>query len=113
MNELVQMIGNCMGLVTRLRAISERSRDSDLKGIVADLLLQLAEMQLKLDELLNDSSSPKTQAKATVELCPRCGELGWKPVGNKAVGTVGLSGRMSQTYKCAKCGLKEEVPIGK
>lgn len=112
MNELAQMIGSCMGLVARLRTLSERSRDPDFKQIVADLLLQLAEVQLKLDEVLSDGSAPKAQGKPQVELCPRCGELGWKPVDTRGQGTVGISGRMSRTYKCAKCGLKEEVPVG-
>jgi hypothetical protein len=111
MNELAQMIGTCMGLVTRLRTISERSRDADLKGVVADLLLQLAEMQLKLDEVLTGSASVKGQGKPQGELCPRCGELGWKPVDTRGQGSVGVSGRMSRTYKCSKCGLKEEVSL--
>lgn len=112
MTDLVQMVSSAIGLATRLRAISERSRDADLKGVVADLLLQLAEIQLKLDEVLSEGIGAKAAQKPQVELCPRCGELGWKPVSARPQNVVGQSGRISQTYKCSKCGLKEEVPAG-
>jgi len=103
-------ISRAVTLATRLRVISERGRDAEFKGIVADLLLELAEVQMKLDELLNENAALKgqlqSQSNPKGERCPRCFELGWRVTSSRAQGQLGA---MAQTYTCAKCGLKEEV----
>ena len=92
--------------------MSDRGRDAEFKGVVADLLLELAEAQLKLDELLNENAALKSQllsnANPKGERCPRCFEFGWRVTGSRAHGQLG---GMVQTYSCAKCGLKEEVVV--
>ena len=103
-------ISRAVTLATRLRVISERGRDAEFKGIVADLLLELAEVQMKLDELLNENAALKgqlqSQSNPKGERCPRCFELGWRVTSSRPQGQLGA---MAQTYTCAKCGLKEEV----
>ena len=97
---------------TRLRVISERVRDAEFKGIVADLLLELAEAQMKLDELLNENAALKGQMQSSSnpkgDRCPRCFEFGWRVTTSRAHGQLG---GMVQTYTCPKCGLKEEVVV--
>ena len=112
MSDLFPGISRCVSLATRLRVISERGRDAEFKGIVADLLLELAELQLKLDELLNENAALKGQLQShgspQNERCPRCFEFGWRVTSSRAHGQLGA---MVQTYSCAKCGLKEEVVV--
>jgi hypothetical protein len=48
-------------LTGRLRVISERGRDAQFKQLVADLLLELAEVQLKLDDLMNENAALRGQ----------------------------------------------------
>jgi hypothetical protein len=50
MSDLLPGISRAVSLAIRLRVISERGRDAQFKQLVADLLLELAEVQLKLDE---------------------------------------------------------------
>ena len=112
MSDLLPGISRAIALATRLRVISELGRDAEFKQLVADLLLELAEVQLKLDELMNENASLKGQMQAQSnpkgERCPRCFEFGWRVTGSRPQGQLG---GMVQTYICAKCGLKEEVTV--
>jgi len=112
MSDLLPGISRAVALATRLRVISERGRDAEFKQLVADLLLELAEMQLKLDELLTENAALKgqlqSQANPKGERCPRCFEFGWRMTGSRPHGQLG---GMVQTYTCAKCGLKEEAIV--
>lgn len=108
MSDLIQDIGHAITLVTRLRALSEKkTKDAELKGLLDDVLLHLAEVQLKVEDLVNESAALKGQVHANPqgERCPRCQELGWKISGTRPH----KSGRTAQIYSCPKCGLKEEV----
>jgi len=53
MSDLLPALSRALALATRLRVMSELGRDAEFKQLVADLLLELAEVQLKLDELMN------------------------------------------------------------
>jgi predicted RNA-binding Zn-ribbon protein involved in translation (DUF1610 family) len=112
MSDLLPGISRAVALATRLRVISERGRDAEFKQLVADLLLELAEMQLKLDELLTENAALKgqlqSQANPKGERCPRCFEFGWRMTSSRPHGQLG---GMVQTYTCAKCGLKEEAIV--
>jgi len=111
-SDLLPAISRAVMLATRLRVISDRGRDAEFRGIVADLLLELAEVQLKLDELLNENAALKGQVQSNAnpkgERCPRCFEFGWRVTSSRPHGQLGA---MVQTYTCAKCGLKEEVMV--
>ena len=101
-----------MALATRLRVMSEMGTDAKFKQLVADLLLELAEVQLKLDELMNENAALKGQLQSHSnpqgERCPRCFEFGWRVTNSRPHGQMG---GMVQTYGCPKCGLKEEVVV--
>jgi hypothetical protein len=92
--------------------MSERGTDAQFKQLVADLLLELAEVQLKLDELMKENAALKGQLQSHSnpqgERCPRCFEFGWQVTSSRPHGQLG---GMVQTYGCAKCGLKEEVVV--
>jgi hypothetical protein len=111
-SDLLPAISRAVSLATRLRVIADRGRDAEFKGIVADLLLELAEVQLKIDELLSDNAGLRGQVQSTAnpkgERCPRCFEFGWRVASSRPHGQLGA---MVQTYACAKCGLKEEVVV--
>ncbi len=112
MSDLLPGISRAVALATRLRVISELGRDAEFKQLVADLLLELAEVQLKLDELMHENAALKgqiqSQSNPKGERCPRCFEFGWRVTNSRPHGQLG---GMVQTYSCAKCGLKEEVVL--
>ncbi|HET7756283.1 MAG TPA: hypothetical protein VI195_02360 [Steroidobacteraceae bacterium] len=113
MTDLNKAISQALMLATRLRTMSERTKDSPFKGIVAELLLEIAEVQIRIDELVSEHAALKARLQAQsapqVERCPRCHELGWKVTGRRPVKQPGQPPRIAQAYACSKCGLKEEV----
>lgn len=112
MSDLLPQLSRALALATRLRVMSELGRDAEFKQLVADLLLELAEVQLKLDELMNENAALKGQLQAQSDpngdRCPRCFEFGWRVSKSRP---HGHTGGMVQTYACSKCGLKEEVVV--
>ncbi len=112
MSDLLPGISRAVALASRLRVISELGRDAEFRQLVADLLLELAEVQLKLDELMNENAALKGQLQSHSnpkgERCPRCFEFGWRVTNSRPHGQLG---GMVQTYSCGKCGLKEEVVL--
>jgi hypothetical protein len=109
MSELTQAIAQVLVLATRLRTHSEKLRDMHIKGMADDLLLQLAELQLKAEAFASEHAALKVQLQTTAspagERCPRCHELGWKVTNTRQ----DRSGRTVHTYMCRSCKLKEEV----
>jgi hypothetical protein len=109
MSELTQAIAQIIVLATRLRTHSEKLRDSHIKGMADELLLQLAELQIKAEGFATEHAALKTQAQTATnpegERCPRCHELGWKVTNTRQ----DKSGRTVHTYFCRFCKLKEEA----
>lgn len=109
MSELNQAIAQAIVLATRLRTHSEKLKDTHIKGMADELLLELAELQLKFEAFAAEHATLKTQLRSAAnpegERCPRCQELGWKVTNTRQDKT----GRTVQTYFCKKCKLKEDV----
>lgn len=109
MSELNQAISQMIVLATRLRTHSEKLRDTQIKAMADDLLLQLAELQLKFEALTTEHATLKAQLHSAAhpegERCPRCHETGWRVTSTRQ----DKSGRTVQTYACKSCKLKEEV----
>ena len=110
MTDLLPAISRAINLATRLRALSDKKvKDAEFKGILDDILLELAEVQLRVEEVLNENATLKGQVRSPKRgLGPRCAELGWRVTGSRP---HGQHGAIAQTYKCPKCGLKEEVVV--
>jgi hypothetical protein len=112
MSDLTTSLSQAMTLATRLRSMSEKLKEGEFKRILDALLLELAELQLKLDEVMTEQVALKSQLHAQAnpqgELCPRCGALGWKATGSRPHKTPGV---IVQTHSCTKCGLKEETLV--
>jgi hypothetical protein len=109
MSELTQAIAQIIVLATRLRTHSEKLRDTHIKGMADELLLQLAELQIKAEGWAAEHAALKQQAQTAPhpegERCPRCHELGWKVTNTRQ----DKSGRTVHTYFCRSCKLKEEA----
>ena len=109
MSELSQAVAQMLVLATRLRTHSEKLRDTHIKGMADELLLQLAELQMKLEAFTAEHVALKAQLQGAAhpegERCPRCHELGWKIANTRQ----DKAGRTVQTYVCRSCKLKEEV----
>jgi predicted RNA-binding Zn-ribbon protein involved in translation (DUF1610 family) len=109
MSELNDAIAQMLVLATRLRTHTEKLKDSHIKSMADELLVQLAELQINFEAFTTEHAALKAQLQSAAnpggELCPRCGELGWKVASTRQ----DKAGRTVQTYLCKSCKLKEEV----
>lgn len=116
MSELTASISHALTLATRLRSMSEKIRDGEFKRVLDALLLELAELQLKLDQVSSENIALKghaapgqpAAAQSQGDCCPRCGAIGWKVSATKPTKTPGV---IAQIYACRQCGLKEETLV--
>jgi len=112
MTDLVASLSQAIALASRLRSMSEGMKEGEFKRIIDALLVELAEVQLKLEELVSENATlkvqPQTHANPQQEMCPRCGEFGWRLSSSRPHKTPGV---VVQTYTCPKCKLKEETLI--
>ena len=111
MSELTQAIAQIIVLATRLRTHAEKLRETHVKGMADELLVQLVELQLKVEAFTTEHAALRTQVQSTAnpqgERCPRCHEIGWKVTSTRH----DKAGRTVQTYVCRSCKLKEEVVV--
>jgi Zn finger protein HypA/HybF involved in hydrogenase expression len=112
MNDLAKSITQALGLATRLRSISQNLKEGEFKRLCDALLVELAEVQMKLDEVLTENATLKAQSQAEedsgVICCPRCFEQGWHLVETRPHKTPGV---VVQVWACPKCKLKEETIV--
>ena len=106
MSELNDAIAQMLVLATRLRTHSEKLKDTHIKSMADELLVQLAELQINFEAFATEHAALKGQVQNPAgERCPRCGEIGWKLTGTRQ----DKAGRTVQIYSCKSCKLKEEV----
>jgi Zn finger protein HypA/HybF involved in hydrogenase expression len=109
MSELNDAIAQMLVLATRLRTHTEKLKDSHIKSMADELLVQLAELQINFEAFTTEHAALKAQLQSAAnpggERCPRCHEIGWKIASTRQ----DKAGRTVQTYLCKSCKLKEEV----
>jgi len=109
MSALNDAIAQMIVLATRLRTHSEKLKDSHIKGMADELLVQLAELQINFEAFATEHAALRAQLQSAAnpggERCPRCHEIGWKIASTRQ----DKAGRTVQTYSCKSCKLKEEV----
>jgi len=112
MNDLTTSLTQALAIATRLRTVSEKMKEGEFKRLCDALLLELAEVQMKLGDVLTENATLKAQLQAgddsEVICCPRCFERGWHLVETRPHKTPGV---VVQVWACPKCKLKEETVV--
>jgi len=82
MVEIISSVTNAIGLVSRLKNISENIRDAEFKNLLADLSLELADVKLKMAVLMNENLELQNKIKELESVegdpCPKCRKRGWQ-----------------------------------
>ena len=82
MVEIISSVTNAIGLVSRLKNISENIRDAEFKHLLADLSLELADVKLKMAVLMNENLELQNKIKELESVegdpCPKCRKRGWQ-----------------------------------
>jgi hypothetical protein len=112
MAELISSISSAIAIVKNHRELSDKLKNAELKGLLADLNVELAEVKMRLADVLQENTELKAQARAmqtpTHDPCPRCGKRTWSVHATRPDPNFGDMGGSLRTYKCSECGLSEE-----
>jgi hypothetical protein len=113
----ITAITNAIGLLTRLKTISDNIRNAEMKNLLADLSLELAEVKMKMAGLINENLELQNKIKELESVegdpCPKCHKRGWQIESSRKHPSRGLAlvGVVLRTYKCSICGFTEEEMI--
>jgi hypothetical protein len=117
MAEILSTITTAIGIGKQLIAFGEKTQNAELKNVVADLLLKLAEIKTQLASVIEDNSRLKTQirelesATGKGEICPKCRKYGWRVASSRPDTVFGQAGGIRRTYKCDLCGFSEQMLV--
>ena len=112
MQEIIASIANAISLTKRLKEISDNIRNAEIKNVLADLSLELAETKLKVAELLSQNAELKQQLQnvhtSPADPCPRCRKRTYAVSKSEPDKEFGGLGGLRRTYLCSACGFTEE-----
>jgi hypothetical protein len=109
--DVIASIANAISLTKRLKEISDNIRDAEIKNVLADLSLELAETKLKVAELVSQNAELKYQLQnidaSPADPCPRCRKRTYTVSKSEPDKEFGALGGLRRTYVCSVCGFTE------
>lgn len=115
MPDLISSIATALSLVSRLRTISATIRDAEFKNLLADLNIELADVKMKLAEVVDENAKLKQKVRelerAEGDPCPKCHKRTWELIDSRPDPTFGDLGGIRRKYKCSACDFSEETLV--
>jgi predicted RNA-binding Zn-ribbon protein involved in translation (DUF1610 family) len=112
MADVLASITAAIATVRKLKEVSDKIRDAEIKGLVADIQIELAEVKSRLADVLNENTQLKSQLlavdKPQFPPCPSCGSRTWRVEKSVRDPTFGDLGGIRQTFKCSSCNFTEQ-----
>lgn len=112
MPEIIASITSAIAIVKNLSKLSDKLKNAELNGLIADLSLEMSELKMRMSELVDENTQLKAAARAldspVHDPCPRCGKRTWKVESSRPDRDFGDMGGMIRTYKCAECAFTED-----
>lgn len=112
MQDVIVSIANAISLTKRLKEISDNIRDAEIKNVLADLSVELADTKLRVAELVSENAKLKNQINeldtSPADPCPRCRKRTYVVSKSEPDKEFGDLGGLRRTYTCSACGFTEE-----
>lgn len=112
MQDVIASIANAISLTKRLKEISDNIRDAEIKNLLADLSIELADSKLKVAELVSENAKLRQQLNeldtSPADPCPRCRKRAYVVTRSEPDKQFGELGGLRRTYTCSACGFTEE-----
>jgi hypothetical protein len=104
-------ISRALAISKKLLDLCQNVRDKEIKRLLADLSLELAEAKIRISDLKEENSHLKKRIKALDSIkgapCPRCNQKGLKIVSSSPDMIFGVLGDVRRTHQCSLCGFTE------
>lgn len=112
MTDIISTVSTALSIASRLKEVSDKVRDAEIRNLLADLSIELAEVKLKAAGLIEENAKLRQQLSeldtSQADPCPRCRKRTYvvtKSVPDKQFGELGC---LRRTYACSSCGFTEE-----
>ena len=115
MPEILTTLASAFSTAQKLKEIGDKIKDADLRNLVADLNLELANIKTQLADVTDENRQLKAKVldleSTEGEQCPKCKKRGWQLESSHPDPTFGELGGVRRTYKCSLCGFSENKLI--
>lgn len=114
MADVIGAISNAISLATRLREISKHIEEAEFNNLLADLSLELAELKLKLVNVLEENVKLREQVldltEGEGEKCPRCTKRSFTLKSTSRDPSFTLMHVNQYHFECSSCEYTEIRP---
>lgn len=115
MPEIIASISAAIATAKKLKEVADKTKDADLRNLLADLSLELAEVKTQLADMTEENRRLKDKVRALEstegEQCPKCRKHGWQLESSTRDPIFGDVGGVQRLYKCSLCGFSESKLI--
>ena len=115
MPDIISSISAAIATAKKLKEISDKTKDAELRNLLADLSLELAEIKTQLADVNEENRQLKVKVRTLEstegEQCPKCRKHGWQLESSQRDPTFGDVGGIRRMYKCSLCGFSESKLI--
>ena len=112
MGDLISSVSTAITIAKRLKEINDHIKDAEFKNLLADLSVELADVKLKLAEVIEENLTLKGKIRELQntegEPCPKCRKSGWQLESSEPDPVFGELGGIQRVYKCSVCGFSEK-----
>jgi hypothetical protein len=108
-------LNSAIALGKEIRGIADKAKNAELHHRVSDLMLQLADAQMRLADVIAENAMLKTKLHAAeapvLDRCPACGRNTFAVVSSKPDRDFGDMGVSNRVYKCTSCSFTEPKSV--
>ena len=110
--ELVSTVSTAIELVKKARDLTSTLRHAELKNIIGDLSLQLADVKIGMADLVEENHRLKKELEslrnADGDPCPKCRLKTFRVESSRPDSAFGVVGGIRRELLCSSCGYSEE-----
>jgi hypothetical protein len=114
-DEIQSAVTTSITILKKLREVSERMKDAEVKLLIADLSIELANVKQSLAELIQENTDLREQLRAAESVegdpCPRCRKRTWTLASSKPSRHMGDMGVLDRTWTCSSCNFSETYTV--
>jgi hypothetical protein len=111
MADIIGPLSTAIGLLSRLKAISDNIRNAEFSNLLAELNIDLSRARVECAALAEENANLKRRIRELEavegERCPKCRQYGWRLEDSKPDPPFAGLGVVRRTYRCSLCGFSD------
>jgi len=113
MPEVLAVLTSAITTAKKLKEISDKIKDADLRNLIGDLTLELAEIKTQLADMISENSRLNAKIRDLESVdgdpCPKCRRRTYQLESSHPDPMTGALGGVRRTYECSACGFTEST----